>query len=137
MAKYSKFQKKPEKKRDINPIWRGVGCLLIVIVPLVSWGLMLLLTPVIVGSGVVPPEIMGTVKFPDWFVKSPITNGFAGFLSSIPDLWLKLILFLVVLLLLTAISSLIYSMVYQVVGPARYSEMDAPEMERKAKAYKR
>ena len=34
-----------KKRPQMNPIWRGIGCLLVVIVPLISYGLTSLADP--------------------------------------------------------------------------------------------
>lgn len=137
MAKYSKFQRKSEAKPEMAPIWRGIGCILIIIVPLMSYGLTALLSPVLAGSGLVPPELMGKIELPTWALRTPALNEITSFIGGISDLWLKLIVFFIILLLMVSITSLIYSMVFQVVGPPRYTELDAPPSRRKVKVYKR
>ena len=136
-SKYSKYQRKPEKKPEPNPIWRGIGCILIVVVPVISYALMVILTPVIVATNLVPYALLGYVKFPDWVLKTPILSEVTFFIGGINDLGLKLIAFFVILLLPTAIFSLLYTMVSQVIGPPRYSDKDAPPSKYKAKEYKR
>jgi hypothetical protein len=137
MGKYAKYQRKSEKKRESSPIWRGVGCILIVVVPLISYGLMIILTPVIKATNLVPYELLGQVKFPAWAVKAPVLSDLTFFIGGINDLWLKVIAFVVILLLLTTISSLIYTMIFQLIGPPRYTDKDAPPAKYKAKVYRR
>lgn len=121
----------------MNPIWRGVGCVLFVVVPLISYGAMTLLLPPVIATGQVPPQLLANAQFPPWVFKAPILSNIALYLAGINELWLKMIVFFVVLFVLIVVFSLLYSMFYQLAGPPRYTEMDAPEMERKAKAYKR
>ena len=137
MGKYRKFERKEIGTKTMNPIWRGVGCILVFVVPAISYLGMVVALPMVVGTGSVPPELLANVKFPPTVFKIPILNNICLFLSSINELWLKLIIFGLILMVLATVSSLIYSMIYQMVGPARYTEMDAPEMDIKAKAYKR
>jgi hypothetical protein len=137
MAKYAKYQRKSEKKPEGNPIWRGIGCILIVVVPVISYALTTILTPTIVATNLVPYALLGYVKFPEWVIRAPILSDMAFFIGGINDLGLKLIAFFVILLLLTAIFSLLYTMVSQVIGPPRYSDKDAPPSTHKAKVYKR
>jgi hypothetical protein len=121
----------------MNPLWRGIGCILIVLVPLITLGLTAIVTPVLSATGYVPHELMGHVIFPDWVFKVPILNAITAFIASINNLWLDLIIFIVILVILTGISSLIYVSVLQVIGPPRYGEKDAPPSKYKAKEYKR
>jgi hypothetical protein len=69
--------------------------------------------------------------------RAPVLGQISGFIASINNLWLGVVLFIVILLLLTGIFSLGYVTVLQFLGPPRYSEMDAPPSRHKAKAYKR
>ena len=61
----------------------------------------------------------------------------ATFIGSIHNLWMKMLTWFVILLLLTAVASLLYSMIYSLVGPARYTELDALPSKYKAKKYTR
>ena len=137
MGKYAKFQRKTPEKKGLNPIWRGIGCILIVIVPLLAYGLMVLFVPVIIATGKVPYQLLGFVQFPDWAYKVRIVADIAIFIGSIQNLWLNIITFFVIVLILTTVASLLYSWIYSVVGPARYTEMDAPPSKHKAKKYTR
>lgn len=38
MSNYSLYQKKEKKpKKTIHPIWRGIGCVLLVVIPIISY----------------------------------------------------------------------------------------------------
>jgi hypothetical protein len=42
MTKYSKYQEIPQEnpsKKPLHPIWRGIGCALMIFIPLLSYGL--------------------------------------------------------------------------------------------------
>jgi len=137
MGKYAKFQRKSPEKRRLHPIWRGIGCILIVIAPLMAYGLMVLSVPSIIATGKVPHQLLGHVHFPEWVLRYRITAGIASFISSISNPWLNIITFFVILLILAAVTSLIYTILYTLVGPARYSPLDAPPSKHKVRFYKR
>jgi hypothetical protein len=137
MSKYRKFERKEIATKTMNPMWRGAGCILFLVVLAISYFGTMFALPMVVATGQVPPEILANVKFPPTLYKIPILNNICLYLSSINELWLKLILFFLIVMVLATVTSLIYSFIYQMVGPARYTEMDAPEMDLKAKAYKR
>jgi hypothetical protein len=137
MGKYDGFQRKPKERKGLNPIWRGVGCILLVVVPLITYGLTILLAPFLATTGYVPYELLGHVNFPAWVHRAPFLSGIASFIASINNLWLEVVVFIVLLLLLTGFSSLIYVAIFQFIGPPRYSENDAPPPSYKAKPYKR
>jgi uncharacterized membrane protein len=126
-----------KEKPQMNPIWRGIGCILLVILPLISYALTVMLIPILLETGYVPFEIMGHVNFPAWAYRLPVLSGLASFIGGINNLYLGIIVFIVVLVLLTGIFSLIYVALLQVLGPPRYSEIDAPPSKHKAKVYRR
>ncbi len=137
MGKYSRVATTSTRKKEINPIWRGIGCLLIIFVPLLSFGIMLVLVPSLIATGLIPYQLLGYVQFPEWIYQVPLLVNIAIFIGSINNLWLGIITFLVIVLILSGVSSLVYSMVYSLVGPERYSEFDAPPSRHKPKKYTR
>ncbi|MGZ6346749.1 MAG: hypothetical protein ACXWNC_04150 [Anaerolineales bacterium] len=137
MSKYVKYRVKQDPKKVMNPIWRGIGCILLVVVPLLAFGLMELLVPVLIKTGKVPSQLVGYVRFPDWAYKVMIISSITRFIGSLQNLWISIITFFVIVLLLTTIASLLYTWMYSLVGPAQYSALDAPPSKHKAKAYKR
>ena len=137
MGKYNKFQYDQKEKPQANPLWRGYGCIVMVALPLITFGLTVLSMAPLVATGLIPTQLLGYVNFPAWVFRTPGLSDVAIFIRGINNLWLGVILFFIILLLLTGISSLIYVSVLQVIGPPRYSEIDAPPTSYKAKVYKR
>jgi hypothetical protein len=137
MGKYSKTQYERKEKPAANPLWRGVGCIIMIALPLITFGLTQLSMPPLIATGLVPLQLEGFVNFPAWVFNVNGLSDVAVFIRSIDNLWLGLIVFFIILLLLSGISSLIYVSVLQVIGPPRYSEKDAPPSTHKAKPYKR
>lgn len=137
MSKYTKYQLKSPNKKGMNPIWRGIGCILIIVVPLLAFGLMLVFVPPIIATGKVPSQLLGHVHFPEWTFKVWTLADIVRFISSIDNLWTNIITFFVMLVILTGVFSLLYSMIYSLVGPVRYTELDAPPTKYKGKKYTR
>ena len=137
MGKYTRFQRKAPGKKALNPIWRGIGCILIIVVPLLAFWMMLVLVPPIIATGKVPYQLVGRVHFPEWAFKFKIVGLVATFISSIDNLWISIITFFVMLVILTGFMSLPYAILYSLIGPARYTEMDAPPTKHKVKKYTR
>lgn len=137
MSKYVKYRIKPKPKKEMNPIWRGIGCILIVVVPLMAFGLMLLVVPALIATGKVPYQLVGYVHFPLWAYRVMIIKNIAFFIGSFKDLWLNIIIFWIMVLILTTVASLLYAWVYTLVGPARYTALDAPPPKHRGKNYKR
>ena len=138
MGKYNKYQYQGKGKAQANPLWRGFGCIIMVVLPLITFGLTVMSIPPLVATGLVPFQLLEQVNFPAWVFRIPGLSDVAIFIRGLNDLWLGVIVFFIILLLLTGISSLIYVSVLQVIGPPRYSEKDAPPPKGyKAKPYRR
>jgi hypothetical protein len=137
MTKYSKYLPKRKPRKTTNPMWRGIGCLLMILVPAISYWIALALLQLTKSHDLVPPMLLGHFHFPEWGSKIPGLASIFFYLSSLEDFWAKLIFFFVILLILSGLISLLYSAVYQLIGPSRYSELDAPPENRKTREYKR
>jgi hypothetical protein len=137
MGHYDRYQDRSIKRRETSPIWRGIGCILLVVLPLITYALTSIAVPFVITTKYVPQELQGYAKFPAWISRVPVLNGIAGFLGIINDLWLKITIFIVILVLLTGSFSLVYVAILQVIGPPRYGTIDAPPSKHKAKQYKR
>jgi hypothetical protein len=134
---YNKFKYERKDRPQANPIWRGIGCILMVALPLVTFGLTALATPPIAATNMVPISLLGHINFSAWVFRTPGLSEVASFLRGIDNLWLDVMVFFIILILLMGIASLVYVSVLQVIGPPRYSEKDAPPSKYKAKPYKR
>ena len=137
MGIYTKLLHREKKRKEINPIWRGIGCILMVVAPLVTFALTTYIIPLLVASGYVPLELLGHIDFPDWTYRLPVLSSTVNFIWRINNLGLGLIVFFVILVLLSGIFSLVYVAILQFIGPPRYSQIDAPPPKYKAKPYKR
>jgi hypothetical protein len=137
MGRNDRFKYERKGKPEANPLWRGVGCISMVALPLITFELTVLSIPPLLATGLIPLQLLEQVNFPAWVFRTPGLNDLAIFIRDINNLWLGVIVFFIILLLLTGISSLIYVSVLQVIGPPRYSEIDAPPTGYKAKVYKR
>jgi hypothetical protein len=138
MGKYLKYEQKSQKKnKEMNPVWRGIGCILILLVPAMSYGLMLVFVPPIIATGMIPWELLGYVHFPVGLLSWPVLGPLLLFIGSINNLWINLIGFFVFLVVLSGTFSLLYSLVWQYAGPPRYTLLDVPPSDHKGKSYKR
>jgi hypothetical protein len=61
---YRRIQREEREIERPHPIWRGIGCILILIIPVLSFALAMVLLPVIMslpGFEGLPPELRETV----------------------------------------------------------------------------
>jgi peptidoglycan/LPS O-acetylase OafA/YrhL len=85
----------------------------------------------------IPTELLGYIQFPDWVWKIPILARIVAPIASYNNLKAVLVFFVVVLVLLIGVYSTLYAIIYRIVGPPRYSAVDAPPPKYKPKKYKR
>lgn len=139
MSKYSKYQKPPIGQiRYTHPIWRGIGFLLMIIVPILSYAAATLIVRYGVQHGwPFPAALIGYTKFPDWVWETPVLPLIAAPIANYRDLWAILLVFVVLIFLLSGFFSTLYAILYRFTGPPRYTALDAPPPKHKPKAYKR
>ena len=128
MSKYTKYQKPTIiKENKIHPIWRGIGCILALILPVVSYFLSIeFVNYGLANNWPIPKELLGYVHNPGqiWVINLP-TNIIKP-ITSYPNLLAVILLTFVILILLTGLISWFYSLLYRVIGPPHLSPLDAP-----------
>lgn len=137
MTRFDRYRsRKPHVKR-LAPVWRGVGCLLMVVIPIISYVIGKAILQAAKSRNLIPPELLGTPKFPAWVYKTIFLNTIVQWIGTLKDPIASIIFILAVLLLLSGLISLVYTGIYQLIGPPRYTEVDAEPSKHKTKAYKR
>jgi hypothetical protein len=127
MAKYAKYAKQRQLKPERpHPVWRGIGCLLMIIVPTMAYALAVIVVPIMEATNKLPYELFQPIRFPDWVLRTKVLGGAAHFISSIDNLGALLIFFFIALIVLAGLFSFLYTLVYQKIGPPRYGVLDAP-----------
>ncbi len=126
------------RNTEAHPVWRGIGCLLMVIVPLMAYAAAVSMVKFGLSHGwPFPPEFLGNVHFPDWVWKVPVLPLIARPIENFNNIWMVLLIFLGLLIVLSAIFSTVYSYVRKATGPSRYTPVDALPSKHKPKVYKR
>jgi len=119
MGRYYR-QAEKEEKPTVHPIWRGIGCLFFIIIPLIAFAI----SVEMVNRGIpqqyfpITPDLGQQFNVP----------GF-GF---IPLLY-TLAVTVAITVILGAFMTVIYSIVYRMVGPPKYGRLDAAPVKRKTK----
>jgi hypothetical protein len=140
MGKYSTYTHKPEKPRDqgVHPVMRGIGCILMIAVPILAYGISLVLVDYGVKRGwPIPPAWFGPLTIHPLLWKVQGLQSILQFLEAQPDLEAHLAFTAVIVLVIGGIMTLFYGWVYAIFGPPKYGPQDAPPIRKKVKAYKR
>lgn len=129
----SRYDRQIEDKRrwKVHPIWRGIGCILLVVVPVISF-LLARFYMAYVDLLPLPNELLRPVILP--FYNSGLVdrtiyriNNFLSGRLLIGDIFFTIIF----MALGFGVLSIIYGAIYRVIGPPRYGPLDAPEQKRK------
>jgi hypothetical protein len=139
MAKYRSYERNEMKRSEgVHPIWRGIGCIILIVIPIMAFlGSLLIIQQGQANKWPLPPEIMGRVQLPAWLYNYAITRQFAQPVASVDNLYAILLFTIVMTLLAFGVLAVIYAWTYKAVGPSRYTPLDAPEVEREAKRRRR
>lgn len=140
MGKYGSrvVKQPPMPKRDtVNPYMRGIGCLLMLIVPVFAYGVGDLLAGQGFGYPVIPQEWYGNIQFPAIIYSSTTLAWAAARLSQIPHLAATLAIAVVVMIVVGGILSMVFGWMYSLLAPSRYGPTDVPPPRVKTKKYKR
>jgi hypothetical protein len=139
MGKYnsSAYRPPPIDRNRVHPVMRGIGCVMIVIIPIFSYALADFLINGPGSNWPLPAEWLGTPKIPAILFKLQGLAGFAGFLQGQTGLLGKLILATVFIIILGGLMSVIYGYAFSLAGPPRYGPTDVPPPRVKTKRYKR
>ena len=123
MSKFSRFEttaRPKERPWSIHPIWQGIGCLMMVLIPLMSYAGAVLLVDANLQYRWVP--------FPREFIGPP----------GRPLLYSQLGVTVLLSMFGFMVFVIIYSIIYRFVGPSKYGPTDAPPVQqRKVRSTKR
>jgi hypothetical protein len=138
MGKYQTSVRRQEPRREgPQPIWRGIGCLLMVLIPIISFAAAEVSMPFFRDRGLVPRELLFTPQTPDWMWVAPVVAQTYHFLFGRPGILATLLFTFIYILLIGGVMSVFYAFMYQLAAPSRYGPMDAPPIKTKVKKYKR
>ena len=122
MTKYDKFNPRAsaaQRPWEIHPVWRGIGCLLMVLVPVMAYAGAVLLVQANVSQGWIPisSELYQRVNIPN--------------VGSFENLFANLLVAALLALLGFGLIVAIYSLIYKAVGPSQLGPLDAEPIRRK------
>jgi hypothetical protein len=128
MGKYSSVKKK-EVIRDRSPhaIWRGIGCMMFILLPILS----IAIGVETVNYGLankwrLPYQLLGYPDMPGFIRLSDALWAVTAPIRAIENFYAYTLASFVIMLILGAIISVGYSFVFQLMGPPRYGPTDVP-----------
>lgn len=140
MGRYSSYAKQAPKPQrgQVHPLMRGIGCILMAVVPLLSYGTAVLLVQYGTKQGwPIPPEWLGTPTIPPLLLKLQGLRPIYDFIIAQTNLTANLIFAVALAVFIFGILSILYGVLYRIMGPPQYGPTDAPPPRVKVKRYKR
>jgi len=121
MTKYNQFSPRshaPKRPWTVHPVWRGIGCLMMIIIPVLSYAGAVLIVQENVKQGwlPVPAEFSRTIAVP--------------FVGNVEYLFANLLVTIVLSLIGFGIFTSLYSLMYSMLGPSQYGPLDSPPLRR-------
>jgi len=141
MGKYTSQSRQPEaapRNREVHPVMRGIGCLLIVIVPIIAYGLSVIIVNIGLQRGwPIPAEWLGTPTFHPLLWRLSGLTVILGFLQAQTNLIANIYFTIAITVVIGGIMSVLFGYIYKLFGPSQYGPTDAPPIRVKVKRYKR
>jgi len=135
-----RFDDDLHKKKQLPAGQRGIGCMLMLILPTVSYfaAVELLKNETVLDTIYrMSPSLFGAPSIPDFLWKIPSLVPFFNKVYAMTNLEAILLLALAILFVLSSVIGFVYALAYRAVAPPRYGPLDAPPPRHKAKKFKR
>ncbi len=127
-----------EELQQTHVIWRGIGCLLMLLVPIISYILaMFTVTSGLSAGWPLPYQLLGNPVMPRYLWSLGFLDPVLSLIESQTNLYAILVVTVLFVVAFGAIMSLMYAIVYRMVGPSRYGPLDAPPPRISARRYRR
>jgi hypothetical protein len=143
MGKYSSTTQKEStlsKKKEPHPIWRGIGCVMMIVIPAISIFIGKGLVDVALANKVIkskiPFELLGYPQIPDILYKSAGLKPYL-YLLKVENLYLYIAVSIICMVVISSLISLAYAIAYRIANPYRYGPLDEPPSRIKAKKHTR
>jgi hypothetical protein len=141
MTKYSTAQQRrsvSNNERPLHPVWRGIGCILILFIPALSFFLAAATVQLAVDQNwPMPYQLLGYPAIPNLLWKDIGIVPLLSFIHSQNNLYAILTVTFVYIVFFVSLVSFGYAFLYRFVGPSRYGPLDAPPPKVKVKRYNR
>ena len=130
MGKYSTTQAESSlrKPKKMPEFWRGIGCLLMVLIPAISIaaGYETVRLALENDWGIIPFQLRGFPPMPEIAYKLSGLRVIFEPITKIKNFYAIVVASLFYLIVISGLVSMVYAAIYAAVGPSRYGPLDAP-----------
>ncbi len=120
-------QGRQDRPWKVHPVWRGIGCILILIIPIMSW----YATALFLQSNtkvVLPPELTRVVAIPATRVAEidKVIFQINHYFDRVHFVFGQIFFTIIFSIIGFGIVALLYAVLYRFAGPPRYGPFDVP-----------
>ncbi len=147
MGKYSlsstQLESSVKKTKEPHVIWRGIGCLMMVVIPAISIVLATLTVNLVIDVQTemqrrfIPYQLLGNPRMPNIAYKLSGLETILEPITKIENFYAISIASIMYMILISGVISVIYAAAYRVANPNRYGPLDEPPSRIKAKKHSR
>lgn len=140
MGKYNRRSNAPSgpnPKTTVNPYMRGIGCLMMVIVPVFAYAVGHYLAEENFAWQIFPPAWYAPLAISPALAQNVVFGLIAPILANNPIYPAGLAIALFVIIVVGGIVSIVYGYMYTLLAPSKYGPTDVPPPRVKTKKYKR
>ena len=141
MGKYTSYSRTPPKPRNpgVHPLMRGIGCIMMIVVPILAYGLALYLVDYGIRHGwPIPPNWLQPITIHPLLFRLRGLEPVWNFLLVQDNLIAIVVFTIAIIVVIGGLMTIIFGYLYSLFGPPRYGPQDAPPIRGvKVKRYKR
>lgn len=140
MGKYTTHSRQAPKRRSygVHPVMRGIGCIMMIVVPILAYGLALFLVDYGIRRGwPIPANWLQPITIHPLLFKLQGLTPVWNFLLVQDNLIAVVVFTIAIIVVIGGLMSIIFGYLYSLFGPPRYGPLDAPPIRVKVKRYKR
>jgi hypothetical protein len=141
MGKYTTHSRQAPKppRNTVHPVMRGIGCIMMIVVPILAYGIALLLVNYGIGHGwPIPPSWLQPITIHPLLFRLRGLTPLWNFLLVQDNLLAIVVFTIAIIVVIGGLMSIIYGYIYSLFGPPQYGPQDAPPIRGvKIKRYKR
>src|SRR5512133_3882830 len=111
MGRYTSYQKReaPIKRRQVHPVMRGIGCILMVIVPIISYGTAVLLVNYGIAKGwPIPTNWLGSPTMPPLLLKLAGLRTILDFIAAQTNLMANIVFAIAIGVVIFGVMAILY-----------------------------
>ncbi len=116
-----------ERPWKVNPVWRGIGCILLLLIPIMAWyGTALFLQTN--RQIVLPRELTSVVVIPFTHINEidKLILQANHYFQSTKFVFAQLFFTVILSIIGFGVMAFLYSLLYRIAGPSRYGPFDVP-----------